>query len=330
MVSLSIVVPVYNGEKFLKRCVDSILSQDFKDFELILVNDGSTDGSLGICHEYEQKDSRVVVLSKDNEGPYVARKSGVSVAKGQYIGFVDCDDYIDSNMYSIMMTAARQNNADIVASDIILENSNTVQIVHNKIPAGVYFKDDVKNVIIPKMIIHSGFVNYGIIPGVVVKIFKRDVLNAALKNLCNCDSIGEDLATVAYCMVRTKTLMIINNASYHYVQSDDSLMRKFDIGRIQKIQGLYNCLLNIQNEALKNQVDPYISFLVFNAVSECINKSGYDKIKMIKTIKEILNSDVAVKALENTKISSFLLENKLKIILMKHSFVRILILLLRR
>ena len=103
MFSLSIIVPIYNGERYLRKCIDSILSQTYTDFELILVDDGSKDSSLEICREYEKNDSRVVVFHKENAGLVAARKSGVSIAKGEYIGFVDCDDYIDDDMYSQLM-----------------------------------------------------------------------------------------------------------------------------------------------------------------------------------------------------------------------------------
>ena len=148
MKKLSIIVPVYNGELFLSRCVDSILNQEFTDFELILVDDGSTDSSLEICRRYEQEDNRVVVLHKENAGLVAARKSGLSVAKGEYIGFVDCDDYIDSNMYSDMMSAAVNDCSDIVVGNIIIEYSDNSKIVCNALPTGFYSRQDIEKTVI--------------------------------------------------------------------------------------------------------------------------------------------------------------------------------------
>jgi len=110
---ISIIVPVYNVEKYLRRCIDSILNQTFENFELILIDDGSTDYSGIICDEYKKKDNRIVVIHKENEGAAVARNLGVDIAKGSYIGFVDSDDYIDKSMYDQLYEALRENNSDM-------------------------------------------------------------------------------------------------------------------------------------------------------------------------------------------------------------------------
>lgn len=96
---ISIIVPIYNVEKYLPKCIESILSQTFTNFELILVNDGSKDRSGIICDEYASKDNRIKVIHKENGGVSSARNSGVDLASGKYIGFVDPDDYIKKDMY---------------------------------------------------------------------------------------------------------------------------------------------------------------------------------------------------------------------------------------
>ena len=111
---ISIIVPVYNAELYLDRCINSVLNQTYKEFELILIDDGSTDSSLSICYDYASKDSRIVVLSKKNEGAGLARNEGLKIAKGDYIGFVDSDDYISPDMYREMYRKAIENDADIV------------------------------------------------------------------------------------------------------------------------------------------------------------------------------------------------------------------------
>ncbi len=110
----SVIVPVYNVEKYLKECVDSILSQTFEDFELILVNDGSKDNSGAICDEYAEKDSRVKVIHKENGGLSDARNVGTSVARGQYVVYIDSDDYVDGNDFLEKIYEKAQNGADIV------------------------------------------------------------------------------------------------------------------------------------------------------------------------------------------------------------------------
>lgn len=113
MKKISIIIPIYNMEKHLSKCIDSILKQTYSDFELILVNDGSTDSSLKICNDYEKKDNRVIVIDKKNGGVSSARNAGLDAARGEYIGFVDPDDFISSEMYEILYNDIVTTSSDI-------------------------------------------------------------------------------------------------------------------------------------------------------------------------------------------------------------------------
>lgn len=110
---ISIIVPIYNSSIYLKRCIDSILNQTFKDFELLLVDDGSTDGSASICDEYAKVDYRVHTFHQENLGQAVARNKAIDMATGDYIGFVDSDDYIHPKMFEMLFNNAENNNAVI-------------------------------------------------------------------------------------------------------------------------------------------------------------------------------------------------------------------------
>lgn len=112
---LSVVVPVYNCEKYIGRCIDSILNQTLTDLELILVDDGSSDNSGLICDEYSQKDNRVKVIHKENGGAASARNVGIAVAQGEYIGFCDSDDYLNANMYKELLDVLKKNNLDTIS-----------------------------------------------------------------------------------------------------------------------------------------------------------------------------------------------------------------------
>jgi glycosyltransferase involved in cell wall biosynthesis len=124
---ISIIVPVYKTERYLPKCLDSILSQTFIDFELILVNDGSPDGSGIICDSYLAKDLRVKVIHKPNGGASTARKSGVEAAKGKYIGWVDADDYIAPDLFSTLFTLAENYDADITECQYVMVRGNEKQ-----------------------------------------------------------------------------------------------------------------------------------------------------------------------------------------------------------
>ena len=117
MPKVSIVVPIYNVEKYLEQCIDSIINQTLKEIEIILVDDGSPDNCPQICDDYVKKDSRIKVVHKTNGGLSSARNAGIEIATGDYIGFVDSDDYIELDMYEKMYNIAIENNVDFVMSD---------------------------------------------------------------------------------------------------------------------------------------------------------------------------------------------------------------------
>lgn len=121
---VSIIVPVYNVEKFLERCVISLQNQTVRDIEIILVDDSSTDSSLQICNRLAQADSRIKVIHKVNEGAGKARNAALSIATGEYIGFVDSDDYVEPDMYRTLLEKAEEHNSDLVMSGVIFVDGN--------------------------------------------------------------------------------------------------------------------------------------------------------------------------------------------------------------
>lgn len=119
MAKVSIIVPVYNVEKYLRKCLDSLINQTLKDIEIICVNDGSKDNSPKILEEYAKKDNRIIVINQENAGLSVARNSGIDIAKGEYIGFVDSDDWIDLDFFEKLYYSATSNDTDIAVGGII-------------------------------------------------------------------------------------------------------------------------------------------------------------------------------------------------------------------
>ncbi|MCR5342628.1 MAG: glycosyltransferase [Butyrivibrio sp.] len=127
---ISIIVPIYNVEKYLAKCLDTLTGQSLKDIEILAVNDGSTDGSLSILQQYAEKDSRIVILNKENGGLSDARNYAFSHIKGEYVGFIDSDDYVDPDMYEVMYNEAIKESADIVECNLhhTFDNSEDTEI----------------------------------------------------------------------------------------------------------------------------------------------------------------------------------------------------------
>ena len=151
MPKLSVIVPVYNTEKYLRECIDSILAQTFTDFELILVDDGSTDSSGAICDEYAGKDPRIQVIHQENGGVTRARKAAMRVAKGSWVSFIDSDDWIDSAMFDTMLEKSSTSEAQIVICDAVLRFLNKSQIAASLPDAGFYDKTKMIEKIYPEL-----------------------------------------------------------------------------------------------------------------------------------------------------------------------------------
>lgn len=121
---ISVIVPVYNMEKYLEKCVRSILDQDYKDIELILVDDGSKDSSPAMCDEFAKQDERIKVIHKQNGGQGSARNMGLDIAKGEYISFIDSDDWVEPDMYTNLIAVAQENNADLAICEVALNEED--------------------------------------------------------------------------------------------------------------------------------------------------------------------------------------------------------------
>lgn len=207
---LSVIVPVYNVEKYISRCIDSILGQSFSDLELILVDDGSTDRSLTICQDYAKQDPRIIVLHKKNSGQADARNMGLDVAQGEFVTFIDSDDYVDTDMFRYMLSASLEYDADIVTCELecIDESGSRINETipeHDDIPVpesellyNFYHTEDRKG--------HTS----GVVCG---KIFKRTLFSSLR---FPSGRIYEDTYVIPYLYEKTKMLVITSKPFYKY------------------------------------------------------------------------------------------------------------------
>lgn len=164
---ISVIIPVYNVENYLKKCLESVINQTYKNLEIILINDGSNDNSKDICDEYSQKDSRIIVVHKHNEGVSVARNTGLDIAKGEYIGFLDADDYIEEDMYEFLLDNAIKDNADI-------SSCSYNKVFSDRIEEGIGFN---KYLILDSSEAIEKTINKDILfPSVWLKLFKKECI----------------------------------------------------------------------------------------------------------------------------------------------------------
>lgn len=177
MKKISVIVPVYNVEPYLERCIDSILSQTRLPDEIICVDDGSTDGSGDILNHYADRFDIIKVIHKANGGLVSARKAGLAKASGDYATYVDSDDWIEPNMYEEMMHAAEETNADIITSDCIHDYGSHQTIEREKVDSGYYDGKKVED-ILNKLIDVDSFFSRTITVHLYNKLFERNLLNS--------------------------------------------------------------------------------------------------------------------------------------------------------
>lgn len=231
---ISVIIPVYNTKRYVRACIDSVLAQSFKDFEIILVNDGSTDGCKEICDEYASDYSIISVIHKKNGGPISARKAGTKISAGKYIAFIDSDDSIEPDMYEEMIGKALEYDADIVISEIIYEDHTGSQRQRNMVDQGFYDKDRLRSEVYPRMLTGGQNGSTGVIPSMCNKLFRRELLENVLGDFEESIQYGEDALCSFPCLLDAERVYVIDKAYYHYRTVPTSIMRTYDSSLISK------------------------------------------------------------------------------------------------
>ena len=235
---VSIIIPVYNSEAFLDKCIQSAQSQSYKNIEIILVNDGSIDSSEEICNDYALIDSRIKVIHKINGGLVSSRKTGLKASTGEYILYIDGDDWIESNLIEYYVDQVLKFNADRVVSSHIVNLEGREDVLMNSLPSGVYNKDKLKSIIYPKMLHTGKFSQFGIFSYSWGKLYRKEILLENQLKVTEDITIGEDALCLYPTLLDANTLVILEQPGYHYRQRADSLiktLRKIEMSKMQKV-----------------------------------------------------------------------------------------------
>lgn len=233
---LSVVIPVYKVELYLRECLDSVLQQGGVDLEVILVDDGSPDGCPAICDEYAAKDSRVRVLHKQNGGLAAARKSGVHLATGRYIGFVDGDDWIEPTMYATLCGEAEETGADMVGCNFFLSFPDRQVARKQQATSGRYDEERLRDDLRKIMLKRGRHGEYGLFPSVWCKVFERELLERTLADVPDRVHYGEDLACTIPFLMRATKVSLLDDPLYHYRQhSGQSVQDRSSSRRVESL-----------------------------------------------------------------------------------------------
>jgi len=223
---ISIIVPIYNIDTYLRQCIESLVSQTYVDIEVILVDDGSTDLCYDICEEYKKRDSRVQVIHKKNGGQVSARKAGLKVANGEYIAFVDGDDWVDPAMYVLMLKKLEEEAVDVVMCGRYEDTGACSKKVCHGIKEGRYDKSRMISEIYPRMLVGGDFFEWGIFPGVWDKLFRKECIYPCQMNVDDFIIMGDDAACVYPCLLLADSIYVMGDCYYHYRQTTVSTIKQ--------------------------------------------------------------------------------------------------------
>ena len=210
---ISIIIPVYNGEKYLRPCIDSILHQTYQHWELLLIDDGSPDSSGAICDEYTN-DPRISVVHKENGGQASARNQGVAMAKGEYISFVDCDDWLETDMYERMVQTMHSQQSEIIICGYIEEYKSRQKKVHADGEMKVYEASEAL-----KLVLRGKIGSY-----LWSMLFRREVVQELMPDL----NPYEDHATIFKWISHARRVVVLHQAFYHYRQLGSSSLHSYN------------------------------------------------------------------------------------------------------
>ena len=273
---ISIIVPVYNVEPYLRKCLDSIVGQTYRDLEILVIDDGSTDCSGKICDEYAELDGRIKVFHTENRGLSAARNLGLNNAAGDYIGFVDSDDWVESDMYEVLMKKAEETGADIVECGFYIEYSNIVK------------KKKISKLKLNNIDAIHALLRGELSDAVWCKLWKKHlfkIIRFPEKR------IFEEIATTYRLFALADTVCSANNFEYHYIRSKEGLSQTYDmrnlIGCWLSNKERYLSLNKILNLDSNRLLLKYCAFAVTRTWAHYNSCDINDRIVYYEIIKEM-------------------------------------------
>lgn len=252
---VSVMIPVYNVEKYLDRCVDSVVKQTYKNIEIILIDDGSTDRSPEMCERWAKIDSRIKVIHQDNKGLLLARKSAALIANGSYCMFLDSDDWLERDTCEICVKTIKKENADIVCYGFIIETSKS-KSTHKKDVYSSFFNRQVKKISSTKELLQAAYIDKIFPWNICGKIYRTKTVRKAYEWLpdMNCN-YAEDLLTSFFVYSLSTSFLTITNKFYHYrVGVGMSTKKDVDISGYRTVLEAYDNFNIIKNVVIKKEL----------------------------------------------------------------------------
>lgn len=277
MAKISIIVPIYNVSKYIRRCLDSVCASTLKDIEIICVDDGSTDNSCQIIKEYEKSDNRIIYTYKKNGGLVSARKHGLSMASSKYICYVDGDDYVDPNMYSELYSIAEREEVDLVTSGYMKEGMYT-SYHYDNIPNGLYSAISM-NIVRNRYFYCNEKQDIGVRGGLWCKLFKKNILEHVQMEMPETISHAEDKLCVLHYLLHANSVYVVNKAYYHWCINSNSMTTGVNERYLYSINEVYKYLKSLFfhknfTEQMRIQAELYIVELLGIGINSILGFSN--------------------------------------------------------
>ena len=313
MLAISIIIPVFNAELHLEKCIDSLLNQTLSSCEFIFVNDGSTDNSQIIIENYKNSNDTIKLINQENQGVSKARNNGLLIAKGDYVGFVDADDYIENDYFETLYSKAKSNNLDIVICNFFSTNEGVNSISKNYFAENeVFNKNFIQQEIIPHLI-GSDTLN-----AIWNKIYKRTLITNSTICFPNGIALGEDGLFNLDCFSKASTICFLDYAGYHYVEVSGSATRDFATKNyFYQIEKEYNYdYSKFENSFLKLEKIEFLKAQKYcNKIISLLHEyyktyNNLNKNQRYKLVKEIINSKTTIKIVKTYYKILFLQKSK--------------------
>lgn len=247
MNKVSVIIPVYNVEKFLIKCLGSVINQTYLNLEIILVDDGSTDSSGKICDEFALKDNRICVIHKENGGLSSARNAALDIATGEYICFVDSDDFICENLISESIAKIQETDSDVCMFSHFTTDGQSESVEYLPLNKDVYEKDDIKKNIIPLFIGQKSAKEPPLLGFVCRQLFRRDVIGEQ-KFRSEREYYAEDIVFDLEFYLKANKMCVVNKPLYYYRYVETSLSNRYRNNLFDKLVKLLSFKQNLVKE----------------------------------------------------------------------------------
>ena len=268
---ISIVVPVYNVEAYLERCIESLLGQTYRNIEIILIDDGSDDASKEICDRYAAADSRVIALHKENGGVVSARRAGAGLATGDYVCSVDGDDWIEADRIRRFAERAAQTGADMIYMEGYYKDyTNRSVLVETCVEDGIYSGNEIMERVFPMLIETSSCFRRQIRAMQVCWGIRREMFRSMWDKIDDRVSMGEDYAHIILCLMEAGTVCLMRERGYHYVMRESSASHTLNKASLEGVR-LWFRLVNEQMDAhgCRDELNLHMVFLKMWYIMNC-------------------------------------------------------------